>query len=149
MRRLVLFVLLWPALGPGAPALAGKPDPEAARDEAALRAAGLKTDDASLLEIFRSRTLPPEQRAQSRALVRGKPLELECAAVLKEPDPELRLPVALALLEARRPESLPALIDLVRDLPPGEAWKAEEALRGVAGEQAPRLVVSRETPPAR
>src|SRR4051812_49241958 len=70
MRRLVLLVLAWPALAPGGAALAGKPDPEAARDENALRAVGLKTDAASLLEFFRSRTLPPEQRAQFRALVK-------------------------------------------------------------------------------
>jgi hypothetical protein len=282
MSRLLLLALAWSTPAPGGTAPAGNPDREAARDETALLTAGLKTDNSSLLQFFRSRTLPPDQRAQFRTLVRqlgsssykdrtkasadlvkmgpkvkgllqsvkketddretvrraelclhklaegdapeqvaavarlvarrqpagaaevlldylsfaadppvleevrsalaavaaprGKPdpvlvkalhcggpleraaaaealcrarvkgLEAECAAVLKERDPELRLPVALALLEARRPESLPALIDLVRDLPPQEAWKAEEALRRVAGEQAPRLTVCRETP---
>ena len=282
MCRLLLLALAWPALAlPGATA-AGKPDPDAVHDETALRAAGLKTDNASLLAFFRSRTLSPKQQEQFRSLVTqlssasygerarataglvkmgtpvkglllgvkksagdaetrrraelclrklaprkdaqqaaaaarllsrrkpagaaqvlfsylpfasdapvieevraalgavaaadGKPepvlvqalagaapaqraaaaealcragvkeLEAPYVKVLGERDPSLRLQVALALLDARRPEALPALIDLVRDLPAGDAWQAEDALRRVAGEKAPPLAVDRDTP---
>jgi hypothetical protein len=282
MRRLLLLSLAWPALTLGGSAAAGKPDAEAARDVKALRAAGLKADDASLLQFFRSRTLSPAQQEQFRSLVKqlaspsyrrrteatdalikmgppvkallvavkdragdaetacraelclrklatgsapqhaalvarvlarrkpagtaevlldylpfaaeegaveevraaltavaapggkpepvlvcaleaGEPLKRAAAAealcraqakgldgqivkALDERDPRLRLRVALALLEGRRGEALPALIDLVRDLPARDAWQAEDALRRVAGEQAPRLVVDRDTP---
>jgi hypothetical protein len=284
MRRLLLLSLAWPALVLGGPA-AGKPDPEAVRDERALRAAGLKADDSSLLEFFRSRTLAPAQRERFHELVKqlaassyrrrtrataaliqmgppvkglllavkeqtrdaetarraelclrklasenapqhaalvarvigrsrpagaaevlldylpfaaeegvaadvraalaavaapggkaepvlvnaledGEPLRRSAAAealcrarvrgldapvfkALAELEPALRLRVALALLEARRGEALPALIDLVRDLPARDAWQAEDALRRVAGEQAPRLAVDRDTPGAK
>jgi hypothetical protein len=282
MCRLLLLSLAWPALTLGGPAPAGKPDPDALRDEATLRAGRLKTDDAALLHFFRSRTLSPAQQEQfctlvkqlgaasygqrarataglvkmgppvkgllltvkknagdaetrrraelclrklhsagdaphaaaaARLLARRKPagaaqvlldylpyaadapvieevraalravaatdgkpepslvkalegvapaqraaaaealcragvkgLEAQCVKALTVRDPALRLQVALALLDARRPEALPALIDLVRDLPAGDAWQAEDALRRVAGEQCPRLVVDRETP---
>jgi hypothetical protein len=285
MCRLLLLSLAWPALTLGGPVSVGKPDPDALRDEATLRAAGLKTDDAALLNFFRSRTLSPAQQEQFRCLVKqlgaasygqrarataglvkmgapvkglllavkknagdaetrrraelclrklhaagdaqhaaaaarlltrrkpagaaqvlfsylpyaadapvleevraalgavaaadGKPepvlvqalegaapaqraaaaealcragvkeLEAQCVKVLDVRDPALRLQVALALLDARRPEALPALIDLVRDLPVGDAWQAEDALRRVAGEQAPPLVVDRDTPAAK
>src|SRR5437588_761822 len=70
MRRTLLFSLAWPVLTLGAPAALGQPDAEAARDEAALRSVGLKTDDDALLQFFRSRTPSPAQREQFRALVK-------------------------------------------------------------------------------
>jgi HEAT repeat protein len=282
MRRLLFLSLAWAALSPSGHAAAGKPDAAAVRDEDALRAAGLKADDASLLEFFRSRTLAPAQQERFRALVKqlaspsyhqrskatvalikmgppvkallqavkdrapddetarraelclrklgpggmprhaalvarvigrrkpvgaadvlvgylpfaaeesviqevrvalaamaapggepepvlvkaletGEPLQRAAAAealcraqvqgldaqifkALAEFDPRLRLRVALALLEVHRGEALPVLIDLVRDLPARDAWQAEGALRRVAGEDAPRLAVDRDTP---
>ncbi|MCI0461959.1 MAG: HEAT repeat domain-containing protein [Gemmataceae bacterium] len=96
-------------------------------------------------------TLPLKRAAAAEALARVKAPGLDAGILraLKEPDPQLRLQVALALLDARRPESVPALIDLVRDLPGRDAWRAEEALRLVAGARAPDLFVGGNTPGAK
>src|SRR5437764_7350591 len=72
MRPLLLCCLTFAALNLAGPVGAGKKpaDPQAARDEDALRAAGLGTDDAALLRFFRSRTLSPHQQQQFRTLVK-------------------------------------------------------------------------------
>ncbi len=95
--------------------------------------------------------VPVKRAAAAEALTRANaPVEAnQLVAALKEPDPNLRYRVALALLEARRREAVPVLIDLVRDLPAHEAWRAEEALRRLAGEDAPDLIADAATPTAK
>src|SRR4051812_22629896 len=126
MRRLLLFSLAWPALTLGGSAAAGKPDAEAARDEAALRAAGLPNDDASLLEFFRSRTLSPDQQERFRALVKqlaspSYPRRARATAALAQMGP----PVKALLLTVK---------DRTRDAE--TARRAEVCLRNLAPERA-------------
>src|SRR5262249_12473622 len=72
MRPLLLCSLTFAALTAASPVGAGKKpaDPQTARDEDALRTAGLGTDDAALLRFFRSRTLSLQQQQQFRRLVK-------------------------------------------------------------------------------
>src|SRR5207237_2826089 len=56
---------------------------------------------------------------------------------LRDPDTMVRLRVALALAAARDRESVPALIDLLADLPPNRGAEAEDVLRTLAGEASP------------
>jgi HEAT repeat protein len=58
--------------------------------------------------------------------------------LLKDPDPAVRLCVAVALVHARDREAVPVLIDLAADLPGGRAWQAEDILRRLAGPRAPQ-----------
>ena len=59
--------------------------------------------------------------------------------LLQDSDPAVRQRVALALLESRDREAVPALIGLLADLPRERSGDVEETLRLVAGEQAPSL----------
>jgi HEAT repeat protein len=61
--------------------------------------------------------------------------------LLKDPEPQVRLRVALALVYARDKEAVPALIDLVADLPRGQAWQAEDLLYRLAGAKAPQAIL--------
>ncbi len=58
--------------------------------------------------------------------------------LLREPNPQVRRRVALALLEARDKAAVPALIALLAELPPGEAEQVESMLSQVAGDTAPK-----------
>ncbi len=280
MRPLLLFLLTWPAPSVAQPA--GTPGAEAAADEKALRAAGLRTDDAALLDFFRGRTLSSVQKDQYGGLIKDlssprytkrvqatenlaksgylvkpllvqvtrEPADCEAArraqlclsklehdpdaglaaaaarllagrkpagtvavllaylpfaadgpvieevvaalavvsvrdgkpnralvaalrdplpltrtaaaealcragrgefksdflAALKVRDPEARLRLALALFERRHREALPALIDLLAELPAHEVWRAEEALRLAAGDRGPDVLAGPDTP---
>jgi hypothetical protein len=57
--------------------------------------------------------------------------------LLHDPDPEVRLRVALNLAGAGEKDTVPVLIALLTELPEGAAEQAEEYLRGVAGDDAP------------
>jgi HEAT repeat protein len=59
--------------------------------------------------------------------------------LLKDPVDAVRLRVAMALTFARDKQAVPALIDLVAELPRGQAWQAEEVLYRLAGAKAPRV----------
>jgi HEAT repeat protein len=61
--------------------------------------------------------------------------------LLKDPDADVRLRTGLALAAARDKEALPALIDLLAELPADRVWEDEEALRRVAGDKAPAVSV--------
>jgi hypothetical protein len=58
--------------------------------------------------------------------------------LLTDADPQVRLQVALALVNALDREAVPALIELVADLPQEQAWEADDVLRRLAGEKAPK-----------
>jgi hypothetical protein len=68
--------------------------------------------------------------------------------IAKELPPARRLPVGVALVEAREKAGVPLLIDLLPQLPAHEVWRAEEVLYRLAGDQAP-AVVGRDMPAAR
>jgi len=59
--------------------------------------------------------------------------------LLVDPDPTVRLAVAVALVYARERDTVPVLIDLASELPPGQARHAEELLERLAGARAPAL----------
>jgi hypothetical protein len=80
--------------------------------------------------------------AAAEALVRCGSVEARAAArpLLADRDPDVRLRVALALVTvARDREAVPALIDLLGELPQTQGWRAEEVLCRLAGDDAPKL----------
>lgn len=60
--------------------------------------------------------------------------------LLKDEAPEVRLRVALALAGQREKAAIPVLIDLLAELPPEQAYQAEDFLYRLAEEQAPTAV---------
>src|SRR5262249_21909245 len=68
----------------------------------------------------------------------------EARRLLQDPDPVVRLPVALALAEFKDREAFPVLIALLSELPAEQLWQAEETLRRLAGDQAPALALGTE-----
>ncbi len=77
--------------------------------------------------------------AAAEALVRGGGAEAQPAArrLLQDPEPLVRLWVALAMAEARVKEAVPVLIALLAELPQEQGWQAEEVLLRLAAEKAP------------
>jgi hypothetical protein len=59
--------------------------------------------------------------------------------LLKDPEPSVRLRVALALVPQRDREVVPTLIESLKHLPPEDLWQAEEILVRLAGEEAPNV----------
>jgi hypothetical protein len=61
------------------------------------------------------------------------------AALLADKEARVRFRAALALLTARDPRAVPALIDLVADGPVELAWQVEEVLFRLAGDDVPAV----------
>jgi HEAT repeat protein len=59
--------------------------------------------------------------------------------LLRDADRDVRLRVALALTYAGDKEGVPALIDLVSELPQDQAWRAKDCLFRIAGDRPPAL----------
>src|SRR5947209_3145186 len=104
-------------LAAGRPSLAGEPTGTLQADEQALKAAGVKTDAASLLQFFRERTLSP---AEPEELLLAY-LPLAGDAVTEE----VRNTLAAVAVRDGRPE--PALVQALDDRSP-----ARRAAAGVA-----------------
>jgi HEAT repeat protein len=88
--------------------------------------------------------LPARRAAAAEALLQAgvtsqKPA---LAKLLKDPETPVRMRVALAMINAKDKEAVPALIDLLTDLSPDDAWRAEEVLRQIAGDKAPIEMVA-------
>jgi hypothetical protein len=66
--------------------------------------------------------------------------------LLADPDPAVRLRVAVALVCAADKEAVPALIELVGNAPGDQWWRAEEILHGLAGAKAPPACAGDEAP---
>jgi HEAT repeat protein len=83
---------------------------------------------------------PIRRIAAARALCAvPHPDHLEKARrLLQDPDPAVRLAVALALAEARDPGALPALTSFIAQAPPDLAAQAEDYLSQIAGEAGPK-----------
>jgi HEAT repeat protein len=62
--------------------------------------------------------------------------------LLKDPDPRVRLRVALTLAELEDKEVIPLLITFLTDLPEDLAWQAEDFLRRLAGEEGPTVTLA-------
>jgi HEAT repeat protein len=69
--------------------------------------------------------------------------------LLKDPQPQVRLRAALALVNAHDPEAVPVLIDLIGVLPSPEWQQAEDVLRQLAGPWAPATEIKGEDEIAR
>jgi hypothetical protein len=59
--------------------------------------------------------------------------------LLHDSDPLVRLFVALALATNQEKDAIPVLIDLLGQLPPESAWRAEDVLLRLAGEESPAV----------
>jgi hypothetical protein len=82
---------------------------------------------------------PVRRAASAEALARGGASDQipAVAKLLRDPEPMVRLRVALALAGLKQVDAVAALIDLLGQLPPEKAWPAEDVLLRLAGEQAP------------
>jgi HEAT repeat protein len=97
----------------------------------------------SLLAALSDRS-PARRATAAEALLlagaRGQKAAL--ARLLKDPETPVRMRVAMALANARDRSAVPVLIDLLTQLPEDEGWKAEEVLRRLADDKAPKLVLA-------
>ena len=81
------------------------------------------------------------------ALVRAGGQEQIVAArkLLEDRETKVRLRVAMALVFAKDKEAVPALIDLLVELPPVDAYEAEDILLTLAGDAAPAVPLGEDT----
>ncbi len=63
----------------------------------------------------------------------------------KDAAPEMRLRAGLGLAELRDKESVPILIDVLKDLGPAQLWRAENVLSQLAGEKTPHVPLGNDT----
>jgi HEAT repeat protein len=95
--------------------------------------------DAAIVAAL-SDSLPLRRAAAAEALISamasGAP---EVRKLLADADPTVRLRVAMALVYAQDTEAVPALIDLIAELPPEQALDADDLLRRLAGAKAPAM----------
>jgi HEAT repeat protein len=63
--------------------------------------------------------------------------------LLKDADAVVRLRVAVALALAREKDAVPALIESLADLPPEQAYEAEDLLLALAGDAAPAVTLGK------
>src|SRR5262249_40698163 len=80
-----------------------------------------------------------KRAAAAEALVRagGAGQRAELRRLLRDPDLRVRLPVAQALAVASDREAVPALIDLLAELPADQGGPVEDLLQRLAGDQSP------------
>jgi hypothetical protein len=117
------------------------------RDALAILAASGDNPDPLLVQALND-SQPVRRGAAAEALIRtGRPEIVATArAALGDKNLDVRLRVALALATyARDKESVPALIDLLADLPQGSGWRVEEVLIRMAGDAAPQVSLGDDT----
>jgi hypothetical protein len=86
--------------------------------------------------------LPARRAVAAEAVLRASPQEPEAArALLKDSNPQVRLRVGLAFVEAKEKSAVPVLVALLAELPREESWPVEDLLYRMAGDQAPRDLV--------
>jgi hypothetical protein len=84
---------------------------------------------------------PHRRAAVVEALVRaGTPDQrVQLRRFLQDPDSEVRLLTAMALARAKERDAIPVLIQLLADLSPEQAWRAEDILCRLADEDGPAV----------
>jgi hypothetical protein len=95
-----------------------------------------------LLEQALEDPLPLKRGAAAEVLIRtGRPEVVELSRkALADGNLDVRLRAALALVtRAKDRRSVPAMIDLLAELPQGSGWRVEEVLTRLAGEGAPAV----------
>jgi outer membrane protein assembly factor BamB len=107
---------------------------------AALAVRDGKTDKA--LAAALTDKLPVRRAAAADALCRANVADQKAAVrrLLQDPDPEVRLQVALALAQAGERDSIPVIIDLLPQLAQVPAWRAEDVLLRLAEDRNPPAV---------
>jgi HEAT repeat protein len=90
--------------------------------------------------------VPARRAAAAEALCRAGDLNQRPAIgkLLDDPDLDVRLAVARALVEAREKAAVPVLIDLLDRLPPERACQAEDLLLRLADSQAPEDALTKD-----
>jgi hypothetical protein len=123
-------------------------DDEAVGDEirntlAALAIRDGKPDQALTSVLESKEALRRGAAAEAFARVNDKSSRERMAEFLKkESDPEVKLLVALALVnDARNKEVVPEVIRLMADVPTERGWRAEELLWRLAGEDGPGVSI--------
>jgi hypothetical protein len=85
--------------------------------------------------------IPVKRGAAGEALARARATEQfpEVRKLLRDPDPSVRLRVALALVPHKEREVLPVLVEVLAHLNPEQLWPAEEVLVKLAGDKTPAV----------
>jgi HEAT repeat protein len=91
--------------------------------------------------------LPQRRTAAGEALARAGGPEQRAAVrkLLQDPDPTVRLGIALALAAAKDRQAIPVLIDTLASLPLDQAGQAQESLFLLAGDKAPTVPLGEDT----
>jgi HEAT repeat protein len=109
--------------------------------QTALAAAAFSSGDPqpALLKALTDRSMIRRIAAARALCTVPRPEHLEKARqLLRDPEPAVRLKVALALADARDPAALTALASLVGEISPYLAAQAEDYLSQLAGESGPK-----------
>ncbi|HYV36130.1 MAG TPA: HEAT repeat domain-containing protein [Gemmataceae bacterium] len=105
--------------------------------------------DPALVKAL-SDPLPGQRLAAAEALAGGGADHWPAVRkLLTDPQTEVRLRVALALVYAQDKATVPALIDLLGELPRTQAWEAVQVLQVLAGAKAPALPAGKDDVAAR
>lgn len=93
---------------------------------------------------------PAKRSAAAVALVKAGGLANKSVVqeLLKDSSIKVRLPVAIALVEAKDKDAVPFLIDRLADAPADQSWQVVEMLEQLAGDKAPAVYFGPKTPPA-
>ncbi len=93
-----------------------------------------------LLEALEDK-VPIKRAAAGEAIVRARqPDQLPKARkLLQDPEPTVRLRVALAMVPLKEHDILPVLVDLLGSLSPEQLWPVEEILVRLAGDKTPAV----------
>jgi hypothetical protein len=96
--------------------------------------------DASLVKAL-SDVLPARRALAGEVLAATPDAEVRAAVrkLLGDPEPSVRLRVAVALACAADRKAVPVLIELLAESPADQAWQADEILRTIAGANAPSI----------
>jgi hypothetical protein len=108
---------------------------------AALALKDGKPEPALLKALEDKGALKREAAAVALAKGGGKEAWPAVRKLLKDSEAAVRLRVAVALVHAHDKEAVPGLIDLLAELPQKQGAEAEELLRDVAGDAAPKETV--------
>lgn len=98
--------------------------------------------DAAVVRALQS-DKPVQRGLAGEALARGRAQAHLPAArrLLKDPEPIVRLRVALALASIKEQAAVPALVELLGELNADQLWQAEEVLVRLAGDRAPDVAL--------
>jgi hypothetical protein len=88
-------------------------------------------------------SVPLKRAAAAEACARSRVLDLlpRVRKLLADPEPGVRLRVALALVPYKEKQVLSVLVDVLGRLGPEEVWPAEEVLARLAGEDSPAVAL--------